>query len=134
MIEKVPRMPQATATVSEMARIKRAAIDRSLNMGNFPKRSASGRFGKSQKEFNNLVSCYPGVIGKNEGRLCGVAQAGEEGVDAFEQCGGVLAQFAGGDQDVAGQNARLVGGVACAGDIDRDLAGAGGGLLHAARN
>src|SRR5450432_1964755 len=31
-IEKVPRTPQATATVSEMARIRRAAIDRSLNM------------------------------------------------------------------------------------------------------
>jgi transcription initiation factor TFIIIB Brf1 subunit/transcription initiation factor TFIIB len=33
MIEKVPRTPQATATVSEIARISRAAIDRSLNMG-----------------------------------------------------------------------------------------------------
>src|SRR5512142_377061 len=31
-IEKVPRIPQATATVSEMARISRAEIDRSLNM------------------------------------------------------------------------------------------------------
>jgi hypothetical protein len=31
MIEKVPRMAQARATVSEMARIRRAAIDRILN-------------------------------------------------------------------------------------------------------
>src|SRR5882672_4138603 len=31
--ENVPRIPQATATVSEIARISRAAIDRSLNMG-----------------------------------------------------------------------------------------------------
>src|SRR4030081_1396693 len=33
MIEKVPRIPHAAATVSEMASISRAAIDRSLNMG-----------------------------------------------------------------------------------------------------
>src|SRR3954467_4077567 len=31
-IEKVPRMPQAAATVSEMARISRTAIERILNM------------------------------------------------------------------------------------------------------
>jgi hypothetical protein len=33
MIENVPRIPQAAATVSEMASIRRAAIDRSWNMG-----------------------------------------------------------------------------------------------------
>jgi hypothetical protein len=35
-IEKLPRMAQATATVSEIARISRAPIDCSLNMGMFP--------------------------------------------------------------------------------------------------
>jgi hypothetical protein len=32
MTENVPRIPQANATVNEMARIRRAEIDRSLNM------------------------------------------------------------------------------------------------------
>src|SRR5207302_8986166 len=67
-------------------------------------------------------------------RLGGVAQAGQEGIDAFEQRGGVLVELAGGDEDVVGQPARLVGGLACARDVDRDFAGAGGGLLHASRN
>ncbi len=47
-------------------------------------------------------------------RLCGVAQARQEGIDAPEQRVGVLVEFAGRDQDVIGQSARLVGGLACA--------------------
>src|SRR5712664_3370836 len=66
--------------------------------------------------------------------LCGVAQPREEGIDALEQRGGVLAEFAGGDQDVIGEGARLVGGLAGASDIARNFAGAGGDLLHASRN
>ena len=64
----------------------------------------------------------------------GVAQAGKEGIDAFEQRCRVLAEFAGGDQDVCGERAALVGGMACAGDVVGNLFGAGGGLLHASRN
>jgi hypothetical protein len=50
----------------------------------------------------------------------GVARAGEEAIDAFEQGCGVLAEFAGGDQCIVGQRTRLVGGLACAGpDLSR---------------
>src|SRR5213075_261171 len=66
--------------------------------------------------------------------LGGVTQPGQEGIDAFEQRGSLLAELAGGDEDVVGQPARLVGGLACARDVDRDFAGAGGSLLHASRN
>src|SRR3984957_13935277 len=66
--------------------------------------------------------------------LSRLAQAGQEAVDAFEQRDGVLAEFAGGDHDVFGQHARLVGGLACAGDVEGDFTGAGGGLLHASRD
>src|SRR5216683_948826 len=51
-IEKLPRMAQATATVSEMARISRAAIDRILNMGN-PELREANIPEISQKMFNN---------------------------------------------------------------------------------
>ena len=47
---------------------------------------------------------------------------------------GLAAELAGGGLHVVGQRPRLVGGLAGAGDVDRDLAGAGGRLLHAARN
>src|SRR5258705_9281883 len=67
-------------------------------------------------------------------RLGSLAQASEEGIDAFEQRGGLLAQLARGDEDVVGQPAGLVGGLACAWDVGRDFAGAGGGLLHASRD
>ena len=46
----------------------------------------------------------------------------------------MLVEFAGGDKDGIGQRARLAGGMAGAGHVDRDLAGAGGDLLHASRN
>src|SRR3954469_20184499 len=59
--EKVPRMPQATATVSEMARTRRAEIDRSLNMGNRGSAKKEGR-GKSQKLLKNTVDCGPVVL------------------------------------------------------------------------
>jgi hypothetical protein len=55
--------------------------------------------------------------GSLENALCGVAQAGQEGVDAFEQHGGVLAELARGDEDVVGQRARLIGGMARARDV-----------------
>src|SRR6185437_5464608 len=45
---------------------------------------------------------------------------------------GVLAKVSGSDQHIVGERARLVGGLAGAGDVLRDFAGAGGGLLHAA--
>src|SRR6266478_7689678 len=77
-------------------------------------------------------SCRP--MRRVNTRLRGVAQAGQEAIDAFEQRGGVLVQLAGSDEDVVGQPARLVGGLACARDVERDFAGAGGGLLHASRN
>ena len=48
--EKVPRMAQAAATVSEIARISRAAIDRSLNMG----RRISAKTGISERPRNSL--------------------------------------------------------------------------------
>src|SRR6202158_4306829 len=67
-------------------------------------------------------------------RLCGVAQAGQEAVDALEQCIGMLAELAGRDHDMVGERARLAGGLACTGDVLGDFAGAGRGLLHAARN
>src|SRR6266849_10886440 len=51
--EKVPRIPQTTATVTEIVRISRAEIDRSLNMGP-PKLRQKGEFGTSQIMFNNL--------------------------------------------------------------------------------
>src|ERR1700681_1262935 len=74
--------------------------------------------------------------GKREGwiRLCGVAQAGQEGIDAVEQRGGVPAELAGGDEDVVGQPAGLVGGLTGACDVGRDFGGARRGLLHASRN
>src|SRR5262249_25482136 len=65
-------------------------------------------------------------------RLRRVAQAREERVDALVQGIGLLAELAGGGRDVVGQRARLVGRLAGAGDVDGDLGGAGGGLLHAA--
>src|SRR5229473_4258439 len=51
--EKVPRIPQTTATVTEIVRISRTEIDRSLNMGT-PKLRQKGEFGTSQIMFNNL--------------------------------------------------------------------------------
>src|SRR5450631_4203449 len=51
--EKVPRIPQTTATVSEIVRISRAEIDRSLNMRT-PKLRQKGEVGTSQIMFNNL--------------------------------------------------------------------------------
>src|ERR1700688_311696 len=64
----------------------------------------------------------------------GAAQAGQEAIDAFEQRGGVRAEVTGGGEDIGARRARLVGSRAGAGDVDRDSAGAGGSLLHAARN
>ena len=64
----------------------------------------------------------------------GFPQAGQEGIHAVEQRGGVLAEFAGRGENGIGQRARLVGGVARAGHVDGDLAGAGGDLLDAARD
>ena len=64
----------------------------------------------------------------------GVTQAGQEGIDALKQRRRVLAELAGGIEDVVGERAGLVSGMACAGDIVRNLLGAGGGLLHASRN
>jgi hypothetical protein len=66
--------------------------------------------------------------------LGGVAQAGEESVDAFEQRGRVLVELVGGAENGIGEHARLVGGMAGAGHVNSDFAGAGGDLLHAARN
>jgi hypothetical protein len=50
--KKLPRMAQATATVSEMARISRALIDRSLNIGIFP----IPLVGKRSKYFRNKLT------------------------------------------------------------------------------
>src|SRR5471030_636139 len=70
--------------------------------------------------------------GVKDRALRGVAQAGEEAVDALEQGGGLLVERAGGGEDAVGEEARLLGGTACPGDVERDLAGAGGGLLDVA--
>src|SRR5260370_18293628 len=56
MIEKVPRIAQAAATVSDIARIRRAAIDRSLNMGD-TEAPREEDFGESQKVVNTEVNC-----------------------------------------------------------------------------
>src|SRR5712691_6186702 len=68
------------------------------------------------------------------GSLRGVTQSGEEDVDALEQAGRVLAKLARRDEDVVGERAGLLGCTACTCDILRDLAGAGGGILDAARD
>src|SRR6202051_3989013 len=57
-------------------------------------------------------------------RLCGVAQAGQEAVDALEQCIGMLAELAGRDHDIVGERARLTGGVARARGVFGGFAGA----------
>src|ERR1700693_5875259 len=114
--EKVPRIPQATATVSEMARIRRAAIDRSLNMGTPNLRGRKIR--KSPRKCLTTAADHRPVVlrfgeitaVRTGSSLCGVAQAGQEGIDALEQCIGVLAELAGRDHHVVGERARLTGG------------------------
>src|ERR1700734_241006 len=82
MIENVPSTPQATATVNEMARIRRAAIDRSLNIGG-AEAFVKERFGNSQKFIKNCER-RTGLLRirqsaqATEWQLCSVAQAGEE--------------------------------------------------------
>src|SRR3981189_2828604 len=46
----------------------------------------------------------------------------------------VPAVFARRGEDVDGEIPRPVGGLACPGDVERNFAGAGGGLLHASRD
>src|SRR3954452_16103646 len=64
----------------------------------------------------------------------GVPQAREEAIDAFEQCGGVSAELARCLGHVCCKLARLVGGVACAGHILGNFAGARCYLLYASRD
>ena len=59
--------------------------------------------------------------------LRGVPEAREEGVDALEQVGGVLAEFAGRREHIIGKRTRPFGGAACAAHIQRHARGAGGG-------
>src|SRR5258708_9967188 len=74
------------------------------------------------------------AVGPRYYTLGGVAQAGEEGVNPPKQAGRMLAELARRDQHIVGQRARLFGGAARACHVLRDLAGAGGGLLDAARD
>src|SRR5262245_8927138 len=64
--------------------------------------------------------------------LRGVAQPCQERVDALVQRIGLPAELAGCRRYVLGECTRLVSGLAGAGDVRRDFAGAGGRLLHAA--
>ena len=61
------------------------------------------------------------------------ARSGQEGIEALVQRIGLAVELGGGRQYVVGQRARAVGGLAGAGDVDRDFAGAGGCTLRALR-
>gem|GEM_PF-3991857 len=61
-------------------------------------------------------------------------QASQEGINALEERRGMLAELAGRGENRLCERARLFGSIARAGDVDRNLAGTGGDLLHALRN
>src|SRR5664279_2022270 len=83
MIEKPPRMPHAAATVSEMARIRRAPMDRILNMGLF--RTPRGNDPESHRgslslnnDSSSFTECYLGAKFSPE---CSTGGARHDGSD-----------------------------------------------------